>query len=574
MAEVTVFENRGCYRLENNYIYATGYIIWSPSTPNYRRGIEWRKPGENISSHWDSTYTSWSWVDIKTYGLSVDTEYEYRLKVQEEGSETIHYTDWKTIRTKKYHVVSYCPYGSFGDPVALDKYSTDYNAARDATSGRVRYFTFWLGQFLSGSWKYIIREALVYLTDDIIPEGVESAYIWCDTAYTADVFPTLLDAAFDAVLQYGGGIYPHNPAVGGDYNRANYSGDGGRFSFNTADVLYAFRLEFNAEGLTWIANPSTHLMLRSSRDISGIAPTGLENMLLAWDYLALELKPPVCTIIDSEHMYERRFNFHCNVSSHGGRYIDKVGIAYNLTPTSPSNPQTNPKTELGDFEKEYRFSYAGRTYYVWACAHQDGQYGYSSNYITILTPIAVDIDVWQGDYHWIYFITYVTAGQTTVLERGIEYYEDGDEENVQVWEETAEPGTHYDFVTPLKSGTKYWYRFYARGDDPYGKIYYPAEGWSWWETLTEPLSVENVRATRSAGHLYLYGEFTGGTGIVERGFEYKVQNNEPAAGDTGVEVKEIKETGAFEPEEYHLSSWDTFNDLYHAKENTIWWFRA
>ncbi|GAI73411.1 unnamed protein product, partial [marine sediment metagenome] len=83
----------------------------------------------------------------------------------------------------------------------------------------------------------------------------------------------------------------------------------------------------------------------------------------------------------------------CNVSSHGGRYIDKVGIAYNTTPTSPSNPQIDSKTELGDFDKEYRFSTGGRAYYVWACAHQDGQYGYSPTYLTILTPISVDIDV-------------------------------------------------------------------------------------------------------------------------------------------------------------------------------------
>lgn len=86
--------------------------------------------------------------------------------------------------------------------------------------------------------------------------------------------------------------------------------------------------------------------------------------------------------------------------------------------------------------------------------------------------------------------------------------------------------------------------------------------------------MKNVKATKSAGHLKLYGEITDlrGKTIIERGFEYKVQDNEPGLEDTGTEVKE---TGpGFGAGEYNLSSWDTYEDLYRLEENTIWWFRA
>ena len=85
--------------------------------------------------------------------------------------------------------------------------------------------------------------------------------------------------------------------------------------------------------------------------------------------------------------------------------------------------------------------------------------------------------------------------------------------------------------------------------------------------------LENVKAEKIAGHLTLYGEITEimAVTIVERGFEYIIQDEEPGPEDEGTEVKE---TGEFEPEEYHLSSWDTFNDLYRAEENKIWYFRA
>ena len=121
----------------------------------------------------------------------------------------------------------------------------------------------------------------------------------------------------------------------------------------------------------------------------------------------------------------------------------------------------------------------------------------------------------------------------------------------------------------LLYGTTYEGRGYGITDDGKG-----VGAWVEFTTRTAPATIINIKATKSAGHLKLYGEITDITGptIVERGFEYLIQNSEPGVEDIGTEVKEIG--GPFIEEEYNLSSWGTFNDLYRAKENEVWWFRA
>jgi len=88
--------------------------------------------------------------------------------------------------------------------------------------------------------------------------------------------------------------------------------------------------------------------------------------------------------------------------------------------------------------------------------------------------------------------------------------------------------------------------------------------------------VLNVKATNSSvfARTILYGEIAGleESTIVERGFEYKIQEDEPAAEDTGVEVKETKETG-FTVGEYSLKNKELYDQQYIA-DNIVWWFRA
>lgn len=122
--------------------------------------------------------------------------------------------------------------------------------------------------------------------------------------------------------------------------------------------------------------------------------------------------------------------------------------------------------------------------------------------------------------------------------------------------------------TGLDPDAIYYYRAFGENDAGRG-----VGAWKWFK-INYP-EILNIKATRSAGHLYLYGEIVDllGNLIVERGFEYKVQDSEPGEEDTGTEVKETDEEG-FGEGEFHLSSWDTFNDLYCAEENKIWWFRT
>jgi hypothetical protein len=99
--------------------------------------------------------------------------------------------------------------------------------------------------------------------------------------------------------------------------------------------------------------------------------------------------------------------------------------------------------------------------------------------------------------------------------------------------------------------------------------------------------VVNIKAEPDStqGAIKLYGEILSaeaGT-IVERGFEYKIQDNEPGEEDTGTEVKEINAEG-FGIGEYSIHEyegnevgWEDY--LYHLLgegygHNTIWWFRA
>jgi hypothetical protein len=79
---------------------------------------------------------------------------------------------------------------------------------------------------------------------------------------------------FEITVQNGQPTYPHNPMQSGDYNKNDYSGNGGRL--NTS----LFSNGYNAitlRDLSWINKTgTTKLCLRSSRDINGNVPTGNE----------------------------------------------------------------------------------------------------------------------------------------------------------------------------------------------------------------------------------------------------------------------------------------------------------
>lgn len=82
---------------------------------------------------------------------------------------------------------------------------------------------------------------------------------------------------FYITVQNGQPTYPHAPVVVGDYNKAYYSGDGGSLTTVGFSTSGYNSITLNADGMSWISLTGvTKFCLRSSRDISGAAPSGNE----------------------------------------------------------------------------------------------------------------------------------------------------------------------------------------------------------------------------------------------------------------------------------------------------------
>jgi len=87
---------------------------------------------------------------------------------------------------------------------------------------------------------------------------------------------------FDLVIQDGQPTYPHDPLEMGDYNMANYSGDGG--SINTSTWVTDDYNTITITELDWIQKGDgavTKLALRSSKDIDDIEPDD-ESAVTFW----------------------------------------------------------------------------------------------------------------------------------------------------------------------------------------------------------------------------------------------------------------------------------------------------
>lgn len=122
-------------------------------------------------------------------------------------------------------------------------------------------------------------------------------------------------------------------------------------------------------------------------------------------------------------------------------------------------------------------------------------------------------------------------------------------------------------LTGLDPGTKYYFKAYARNPTGYGygdELNFTTTG------IPTPI-LTNIGAENNAvfARTILTGDMDiKGATVVERGFEYKIQDAEPGGGDTGTEVKEIG--AGFPTEEYSLKN----KELYDQVEDTVWWFRA
>lgn len=129
-----------------------------------------------------------------------------------------------------------------------------------------------VGQDLVAGTYYVMRSYLPFDTSPIPDNSqIDNATLnfYMEANFT--------DTDFNVTIQTGSPPYPHIPLQTGDYNYLKYSGDGGQF--NTSLLAAGYNtINFTSTGLTWISKTGyTKLVLRSSKDIAGTAPTGLES---------------------------------------------------------------------------------------------------------------------------------------------------------------------------------------------------------------------------------------------------------------------------------------------------------
>ena len=159
------------------------------------------------------------------------------------------------------------------------------------------------------------------------------------------------------------------------------------------------------------------------------------------------------------------------------------------------------------------------------------------------------------------------TGEGNYTERGFEYYKDGEPENVQRVKEDGDFGLgEYSLTIPdLIKATKYYVRAWAKNN----KLEIVGD---YVNATTDELTIINVKAENNPTYArtILYGNIDAVTAkVIERGFEYLIQDNEPGGEDTGIEIKETNIEG-FEYGEYNLRN----KEIYESEKDTIWWFRA
>ncbi len=165
-------------------------------------------------------------------------------------------------------------YSTTNDGYIHKSSTTSYNTAWSASSGTVYssadYLTIGQKKGTRDPPDYNVYRSFVFFNTSALPSN---AYLDNATLsiYKRDDYST---TDFAITIQNGQPTYPHDPLQSGDYNKSCYSGNGG--SLNTASLTSGYNA-ISLNNLAWINKTGiTKLCLRSSRDISGTAPTGNE----------------------------------------------------------------------------------------------------------------------------------------------------------------------------------------------------------------------------------------------------------------------------------------------------------
>jgi hypothetical protein len=153
----------------------------------------------------------------------------------------------------------------------------NYYTGRNASTGTVgdSASTLYIGQRKFGSTYFQYRGFVLFNTTALpsnayVDTAVVSLYKNSDYSSTD----------FSLTIQNGQPTYLHNPLQSTDYNKNDYSGNGG--SFNTSGFGSGYNsINLNSDGRGWLNKTGwTKLCLRSNKDINGTAPSGNEFVIV------------------------------------------------------------------------------------------------------------------------------------------------------------------------------------------------------------------------------------------------------------------------------------------------------
>lgn len=157
------------------------------------------------------------------------------------------------------------------------KYGAVYNDVQGAVDGSVVVssdgYMFVEQLYVTALSNYYVLRSFVIFDTSVIP-------IYCNITRVVLSLYLSTDASeedFDVVIMNGMPDYPHDPLVLGDYNIANYSGNGGSKNSSEAVEFEYFDIELTETGRGWVNKGSgaiTKFALVSSRDIAKSSPAG------------------------------------------------------------------------------------------------------------------------------------------------------------------------------------------------------------------------------------------------------------------------------------------------------------
>jgi len=445
------------------------------------------------------------------------------------------------------------------------------------------YGPFYSGQsYYSPSGTWTIQRGFVYFDTSAIPSNATI------TAATLSLYGSYDYSTTDFLLtiQTGGGTYPHDPMVQGDYNKANYSSDGGSFNTTGWSVTAYNDITLNATGLSWINigdGAVTKFCLRSSREIAGTAPSGNEMVAFypaeqGGNYrpkLYVEYTAPGAPTVTTQavtDITDTTATGNGNVTDDGGDTITERGTCISTSPNPTINETKDTKSgTTGAFTTSIDTLTPGLTYHVRAFATNAIGTGYGSdvNFTTLTSPtvstqavtnIASTTATGNGNV--------TNDGGDTITERGVCYclYTHGTPDTGDSTKTAAgTTGAFTASLTSLSRATKYNIRAYATNS--YGTSYGVLAEFT---TLAESPTVTTQAAsaildTSATGNGTITD--TGGENCTERGICWNLTGT-PTITDNYIHEDGSFSTGAFTASLINLPSSDTIYARAYAA-NTI-----